>query len=1013
MQIRSLTVLVCLCVSAAARVSAAATITVPNGGDLQAAINAAAPGDTILVAAGATFDGTFTLPAKHGSAYITIRSSAPDSALPPDGTRITPAYAGLLPKIRSNRNGPAFKTAAGASYWRLQFLEMLPAESTSSANLLELGGAGSSQATLDRVPHHLVIDHCYIHGVPSWNQRRGIALNSAHTTIANSYVSEIKGVNEDTQAIAGWNGPGPFLIENNYLEAAAENVLFGGDDPAISGLVPSDITLRRNLISKPPAWRTSNYTLKNLLELKNADRVLIEGNIIENNWAAGQQGYSILLTPRNQNGTAPSTVVQNVTIRHNVIRHVAAVFNIAGYDDINTSRQTNAVSISNNLVYDVSSSYATSGNQANGWFAVVGNRPRNVTFDHNTIDNDGNDTICLYGSPMYGLVITNNLLRDNAYGIFGGNSQEGVRSLAMYAPDAYVAGNAIGGATATLYPLGNLFPSLAQWLADFVDRASGDYRLRSTSAVRGLALDGTDPGVAFAALDAAMAGNGVSPSDPETTPSPSGSTPFSGSPIAVPGRIQAEDYDNGGDGVAYHDTSAGNSGGAYRSDNVDVKATSDSGGSYNLKSVRAGEWVAYTVTVSAAGSYTPSFRIASSGTGGTVHLSVDGANVSGAIALPDTGGWDVWKTVTANAVALPAGTHVLTLSMDANGSGGTIADLNWIELSSGATPPGGGTNAYSGTPVAVPGRIQAENYDKGGDGTGYHDTTAGNSGGAYRSDDVDVKATTDSSGSYNVKSVRAGEWLAYTVNVASAGTYQLALRLASSGTGGTMHVAVDGKAATGGLALPDTGGWGVWKTVTVGSVSLPAGTHVLTLVMDANGSGGTVADLNWIDLTASAPATAAYGGTPVALPGVIQLENFDLGGSGSAYHDTTAGNSGGAYRSEDVDIKATTDTSGGYNVKSVRAGEWLSYTVNVASAGTYTLDLRMASSGGGGTMHLTVDGVDVTGPCELPDTGGWSSWQTVSKPGVTLPAGTHVLKLVVDANGDEGSAADLNWLRLR
>jgi hypothetical protein len=312
-----------------------------------------------------------------------------------------------------------------------------------------------------------------------------------------------------------------------------------------------------------------------------------------------------------------------------------------------------------------------------------------------------------------------------------------------------------------------------------------------------------------------------------------------------------------------------------------------------------------------------------------------------------------------------------------------------------------------------------EAYDKGGEGVAYHDTTSGNSAGAYRTDDVDIKATDDSSGTYNVKAVRAGEWLAYTVNVAAAGSYSFAFRLASSGTGGTVHLTVDGTDVTGAIALPATGGWGVWQTFTRSGVTLPAGTHVLKLMVDANGGGGTVADLNWLNVTASAttpppaPSSTPYTGTPVALPSRIEAENYDRGGEGLAYHDTTAGNSSGAYRSDDVDIRATTDSSGGYNVKSIRAGEWLAYSVNVVTGGTYALDLRVASSGGGGTVHLTVDGKDVTGAIVLPDTGGWNTWKTVTKTGVSLTAGAHVIKLVVDANGSGGTVADINWLAFR
>lgn len=831
-----------VCVFASAPRAHAATLTVPAGGNLQAAIDAAAPGDTILLAAGAVFTGNFVLPAKGGGAFITIRSSASDSSLPAAGVRIGPESAGLLPKVRSDHNGAAFRTAPGASYWRLLFLEILPSESGSAANLVELGGGGSNQNTLSVVPQHLVVDRCYIHGA-SWDQRRGIALNSGDAQIVNSYISGIRGTNVDTQAIAGWNGPGPYLIENNYLEAAGENILFGGSDPYISGLVPSNITIRRNWIAKPAAWATTTYTLKNLVEFKNADGVLIEGNTIERNWAAGQMGYAILLTPRNSSGTAPWTVVRNVTIRHNVIRHAAAVFNIAGYDDGHPSQQTTNVRITNNLVYDVSTAYATSGNPANGWFAVIGNAPRDVVFDHNTIDSDGNDTFCLYtlsgapGTAVSQLEITNNLMRDNAYGIFGGGSQEGVRSLADYAPGAYVAGNAIGGATPALYPGGNLFPSLADWMAGFMNRAAGDYHLRQTSASRGAALDGTDIGVDWSALDAALNG---APAPPPAANVPS---PFTGAAIALPGRIEAENYDKGGEGVAYHDATSGNSGGAYRAEDVDIKATSDASGAYNVKTIRAGEWLAYSVNVAAAGSYTLAFRVASAGTGGTVHVTVDGVNVSGAIALPDTGGWAAWKTVTKTGVTLPAGVHVLTFAVDANGSGGTAADLNWIDVSASAPAV---TRAWGGTPAALPGVIEAENYDTGGEGVSYHDTTPGNSSGVYRNDGVDIRATTDSSGGYNVKSIRAGEWLAYTVDIGAAALYAIDLRVASSGTGGTVHVAVDGTDVTGSIALPDTGGWNTWQTVTKTGVSLPAGTHVVTLVVDANGSVGTAADLNWI-----------------------------------------------------------------------------------------------------------------------------------------------------------------------
>jgi hypothetical protein len=668
--------------------ASAATINVNGGGNLQAAIDAAQPGDTILLQAGATFTGNFKLRAKGGTAYITIRSATPDAQLPPAGTRITPAYAPLLAKIRSTTSGSAIKTAAAASYWRLQFLEFLPGTGANDGTLIEFGDANGGQTTLASAPHHLILDRSYVHGDPIRGVRRGLALNSGTAQVLDSYFSDIKEVQTDTQAICGWNGPGPFLIQNNYIEAAAENIMFGGGDPDIPNLVPSNITIRRNYISKPLKWRTESWTVKNLIEFKNAQNVLIEGNTIENNWVAGQQGYSIALTPRNQGGTAPWSVVKNITIQNNVLRHMAAVFNISGYDDAHTSQQAQHIVIRNNLAYDISTAYTANSRPASGWFAVIGNGPKDITIDHNTIDNNGNAAIFLYagvaptGTKIYGFVLNNNLLKRNSYGINGDRVGEGLAAFSTYTPDITMLRNAMAGGSAKLYPTGNYFPTVAQWTADFVNIGIADYRLLSSSTAQNAGTDGKDLGIDFTELSAAMTSTAPAPPPPQTpTPTPSGTTtPYSGTPAALPGTVQAENYDKGGEGVAYHDTTAGNSGGVYRSDNVDIRQTSDSSGSYNLKSVRAGEWLIYTVTVAKTATYAIDFRVASLGTGGTVHLSVDGTNATGAVSLPDTGGWNTWKTVTKSGVTLPAGQHALTLSIDANGSGGTAADINWIAV---------------------------------------------------------------------------------------------------------------------------------------------------------------------------------------------------------------------------------------------------------------------------------------------------------------------------------------------
>src|SRR5262245_13317159 len=251
-----ISVCVATCVSAlvTSEVSAA-TIGVPSGGDLQAAINAAQPGDVITLAPNAIYTGNFVLPNKGAIAdYITIRSAAPDAQLPAVGIRITPGYSSKLPKLKSPNGMPAMQVAAGANHWRLLFLEFL-GNKDGAGDVIALGAGGAAQTQLSQVPYALIVDRVYVHGDPIAGQKRGIALHSRDTSILNSWVSECKAINQDSQAISGFNGPGNYLIENNYLEGAAENFMLGGADPTIPGLVPTNITFRGNYLRKPVAWR--------------------------------------------------------------------------------------------------------------------------------------------------------------------------------------------------------------------------------------------------------------------------------------------------------------------------------------------------------------------------------------------------------------------------------------------------------------------------------------------------------------------------------------------------------------------------------------------------------------------------------------------------------------------------------------------------------------------------------------------------------------------------------------
>jgi hypothetical protein len=158
--------------------------------------------------------------------------------------------------------------------------------------------------------------------------------------------------------------------------------------------------------------------------------------------------------------------------------------------------------------------------------------------------------------------------------------------------------------------------------------------------------------------------------------------------------------------------------------------------------------------------------------------------------------------------------------------------------------------------------------------------------------------------------------------------------------------------------------------------------------------------------------SSPYAGIATVLPGKLEAEHFDEGEAGIAYADTTTGNSGGAFRNTHVDIQLTSDIGRGHNVGWIKPGEWLLYTVDVAQAGTMSVHARVASNGPGGTFHVEVDGVDVTGPMTIPNTGGHQTWTTLTKTGVAVAAGRQLLRVVFDATGSTGHFGNLNYLRV-
>jgi hypothetical protein len=321
-----------------------AQTSVPAGGNLQAALDTAAPGDVITLPAGATFLGQYRFPPKAGPVTLTSASTLPVR-------RITPADAGLLATLGSSVAAMA-ADFAGSSNWILDGIRFLPNPS-GAGEVIRL--QGSDRITFKRV---LLV-------VPSGaKQKRFITGNGTNVTLTQSHCQGVWTSGQDSQCFAAWDGAGPYSLTDNSLEAASENVMFGGADASSPANIPSDILIERNLFTKDLAWKGDGISqvIKNLLELKNAKRVIIRDNMFEHCWGGeGQSGAGIVFTPRNQDGTNPYAVVSDVLFERNVIRDVGRGINISGYDDLAVSQQTTNIVIRDNDIQSDWFSFITLG----------------------------------------------------------------------------------------------------------------------------------------------------------------------------------------------------------------------------------------------------------------------------------------------------------------------------------------------------------------------------------------------------------------------------------------------------------------------------------------------------------------------------------------------------------------------------------------------------------------------------------------------------------------------------
>lgn len=542
-----------------------AIITVNAGDDLQAALNAAQCGNTIQLQAGATFTGIFKFPARScdNNHWIIVRTSSPDSALPAEGQRLTPCYAAvaslpgrpqytcnnpqnvLAKLVDSGLIGPViFQT--GANHYRLIGLELTrPTGTRGAVTLISVAPGGTAS--------YIVLDRSWVHGTTQDESRVGFELSGTNNVaVVNSYFNDfhctaISGTCSEAHAVHGGSGnyqDGTFKIEDNFLEASAQAILFGG---AAATTTPTDITIRFNHFFKPWQWMKGNspfqggvtgnpFIVRHHLEFKNAIRVLIEDNLLENVWGGfGETGDAILLTPKSQHiksggNVCPICQVTDVTLRYMHIIHASGGIVIATALSGNGRNGAPAMAGARFSIHDVVMDDINRQYVGGGWLFSVGNawptNPLNtITIDHITGFPDSNGGVLLLKNqisnpPMYGFVFTNSLVSAGRYPVWNGgggatscaHSDVPLTSLNNCFTSYTFNNNALIAAPAhyppSAWPTGNLFATNTNSVdfAQYDDSNGGNYQLMPGSPYKNMGSDGLDLGADIAGLNAALAG---------------------------------------------------------------------------------------------------------------------------------------------------------------------------------------------------------------------------------------------------------------------------------------------------------------------------------------------------------------------------------------------------------------------------------------------------------------------------------------------------------------------------
>lgn len=557
--------------------------------------------------------------------------------------------------------------------------------------------------------------------------------------------------------------------------------------------------------------------------------------------------------------------------------------------------------------------------------------------------------------------------------------------------DGYVALRATNGQYLTVSDYGEPLVATAKKIGvnqkfQWLELPTGDIALRPWAGAAHLvgtmaSVDGTDSGLT-GPVGAGVKLNGantyrvvldytdtVEPLEEPPAPEPG---PYHGSPMPVPtngggdhaldslaptGRLWASDYDYGGQGVAYYDTGAINLGEAYRADEaVDVQSSGE--GYTTVGFFDEGEWLEYTIDVAQAGNYIITLRTASGAGGGVISLESDCVKITPELATPNTNGWDTYQDMTVE-VSLKAGVQRLRVV-----SGGNMNFMNMDIQPGGAGGPEYGAGCEWVAPLPDDLRVEAEDWTNvivAPDGS------------------LSIEATTDSDLSRHVGNFDRGDFLEYLVEVPASACYVAEYRLASQSGSDGFELSLDAELVDS-FSVSATGGWTSWVTFER-PVQLTAGEQ--TLRLEALGDG---MNLNWIAFNV-ADASLCQDDGSILVEAESYISSIELPDG-------------------EVGTQATQDDGGGLNVGWIDTGDWMEYSIDIAVAGNYSIEYRIASQGGSSPgFSLSIDAVTLDIQ-PAPSTGGWQNWSTVSGGPIALSAGPQTLRFTSDSGG-----INFNWMR--